>query len=267
MSPHPDLYSLPILRWIAYHRMGTLHQVLHVFWTAAGRNPSAGYAVIRRLVERELLTTEPLDPHLQARSLRVLRVTRQGWRFLGVEPTASMIHVDPRLREYRLQFAEMMIHRELEGWRLVTPTRSWEVLREWLVRPYRGRMLNSEEQAVRRSIERLPAQALPSTLLQNPSSGDIRLILPIRRGRSYKRILHRVPVVATERLAFEVVCADLSLLTSAERVAKRWAARRKLTLELHRVRHFRQRSNPRADQDERADMYSAAGVADPRERW
>lgn len=266
--PQPDLYTLPLLRWIALHRTATTHQVITVFWLLAGRNTRHGYTVIRRLIARGLLSSEPVERAHGAASTHALRLTRAGWRALGIEPSARLLRADPALREYRLQSAEMMLVRDNEGWRQVRPERAWEAYRDWLVSPYRGRMLNDLERLEKRSIERLPTQTIPLQVLRHRESREIRLLLPVRQGTSYSRLLASIPhVILRDRVAFEIVCAELSLLETAEAVIQRWARRRKVKAELHRVPHYRTRAHPGRVAEDLQDHYASCGMKDPRDRW
>src|SRR5690606_8213258 len=75
----PRSYDEAILRYVAYYRVATVHQVIYRFFIYAGRGGRYGYNVIKRLINEGLVHSEPLDPDLGAISRNVLTLTPKGW--------------------------------------------------------------------------------------------------------------------------------------------------------------------------------------------
>lgn len=236
-----------ILRWIAYHRRVTLHQALIHQFIARGISPSYGDRVVRKLVREGLLASERLNPERGRASRTVLRLTRDGWRRLLLEPPDDFGKpVWGPVLEYRLQFAEMLSVRQSQGWALRLKDEAWPDVREWARRPYRGRMLNSTEQVERDVIERMPKPDLPFNILTHSEQG-IRFVLPVRRGLSIHNRLSRMPLTGLwPPVPVELVCAEMPDLGPAIDELRRWSKRARSQVELHVVRHHRSVPLPKA---------------------
>jgi hypothetical protein len=240
-------YDRAILRWVAYHRRVTSHQILWKFFEAEGLTCSYGERVILQLVQRGFLSSEPLEPAHGAASRRVLDLTRDGWRRIGVSPPPGWDRaIQATIREYRLQFAEVLMVRQKAGWRLATPGEAAAHVRAWTLRPYRNRRLNDTERVIRERLERTAIDPLPLHVLVHDVTGDLRFVVPGRRGYGALARLDRMPVCALWPLIeFEVVLSDVALLQRAKDQIDHWAKRRRVSCRTHILRHHRTRPHPR----------------------
>lgn len=236
-----------ILKYVGYFRRVTSHQVLYHHFIATGLSPSSGGPVIRRLIDEGLLSEEPLDPGRGSASRRVLHLTKIGWARIGYKlPSDFGKEVSEPVREYRMQFAEMHSVRKAEGWRLVKKENAWKPLRTWLLRDYRGRLLNDSDRVYRDRLERLQEFESPLNLLYHPSSGDLRFIAPARKGFGLDSRLANLPATGLwPDLHFELIHATAGDLSPAEETIKNWARKAKLNAETHHVAHHRSRPLPR----------------------
>jgi hypothetical protein len=228
---------------------------------AEGLTCSYGERVIRQLVQRGFLSSEPLEPAHGAASRRVLALTRDGWRRLGVSaPTGWDRAIPASIREYRLQCAEVLMVRRHAGWRLATREEAVARVRAWTLRPYRNRRLNDTERVIRERLERTPIDTLPLRVMVHDDTGDLRFVLPGRRGFGALARLARMPVCALwPRVEFEVVLSDVALKERAEDQIERWSARRGVSCRTHILRHHRTRPHPRIAMRRAAARANAAG--------
>ncbi len=244
----PRKHDTRILRWIAYHRRVTASQVLVHQFIARGISPSYGDRVVRKLIREGFLASERLDPERGRASRMVLRLTRDGWRRLLIEPPNDFGKpVWGPVLEYRLQFAEMLSTRQSQGWALRLMDEAWPDVRDWVRRPYRGRLLNDSERVERDAIERMPAVELPLNILVHPERKEVRFVLPVRRGLSiHTRLAHMPPTGLWPPVPVEVVCAEMPDLQPAIVELRRWAERARSQIEVHVVRHHRSVPLPKA---------------------
>lgn len=261
----PRAYDAAILRYVGYYRVVTGHQIIYRFFTYAGKGDGYGYRILRRLQQQNLLFAEPLDPDLGATSRLVYSLTREGWRMLGLRPPTSRRTVPEYVREYRLQFADVMLERESEGWRLIPSAQSFPALQNWALRHYRDRLLNATEMVIRERLERLRPFDLGLRLIGHPSTGEVRVILPVRRGRSYKATIDRLPNLSIfPPLTFELICSDSDLESSAIDYLYRWANRAHIRVVIQTSPHFRSRPAPGDAPTEVRNRYRNNGIRDPR---
>lgn len=241
----PRSYDEAILRYIAYHRVATVHQVIYRFFIYAGRGGRYGYNVIRRLISDGLVRSDPLDPEIGAVSRNVLSLTPKGWGIVGMKPAEDTHAAAQLIREYRLQFTEVMLEREAEGWRLIHRTQVFNALREAALASYRDRLLNDSEAVIRERLEKMPAQAMTVHGLVHRQTGEVRLLLPVRRGKSYKSTIDTFPNVGLiGGINVELICSEINLAQPARHYLERWAGQRKTKIAVHQVPHFRSRKAP-----------------------
>lgn len=259
-------YDAAILRYVGFYRMVTGHQILYRFFTYAGKGDRYGYRLLRRLTEQNLLKAEPLDPELGSVSRLVYTLTRDGWRALGLQPPAESRRTVPGyVREYRLQFADVMLERESEGWRLIPSNQSFMALQLWALGHYRDRLLNPTETVIRERLERLHPFDVGLRMIGHRTSGDLRLILPVRRGRSFKATIDQLPNLSIfPPITFEVVCSEPSLETPAVDYLQRWADRTRTQIRVRLLPHFRSRPSPADAPSEARTRYRDHGIGDPR---
>lgn len=258
-------YDRAILRYVAYYRLVTTHQILYRFFLMAGHGPGYGFRLVQRLVRQGFLEARRLDQGRGAVSRQTVRLTAKGWQTLGMAPP-----VDPKraaiqdVEEYRLQLAEVMLVRESEGWTLLSEDRAWPRIREWALAPYKGRALNDQDRLVLRRLENLTGVKVGLSVLHHRGRGEIRFVLPVRRGRSFRRIIEKLPQTLGlfPPLVFEMVVAEPPLEQPCRDVLRRWSERLKIPAQAIVLPHFRTRPHPL--QSTPADVYTPSHVPDPR---
>lgn len=260
-------YDLPVLKWVAYHRVVTVHQVVYRFFVYAGRGPGYGFRIVQGLVQRGLLESSSLDTERGSVSRQILTVSEAGWAALceAVPKDKKRVGVEG-LREYRIQFAEMMMVRELEGWSLISAGGVWKKLKDWSLEQYRGRTLTDTERATRTGLERAPAQEVGLNALWNRKTKQVRLLLPVRRGLSFTRLIERLPrlLAALGAIEFELIIGEVGQGENAREALTRWAERSKIEIAIFSVPNFRARVHPSEAKDEVADLYYRNNIPDPR---
>lgn len=258
-------YDAAVLRYIGYYRVVTLHQIIYRFFIMAGMGPGYGFRLVRGLQKRGLVETRPLDSDKGTVSRALCTLTREGWQYLGrdEEPKSPKRANVSDLLEYRLQFAEMMLEREAEGWVLLVEEQAWGRIKKWGMSQYAGRALNEYERLSGRRIERMPPLSTGLNVLWHRNNGDIRFILPVRWGKSISRTLEKLPpsLGLFPPLQFEMVGADLELTRAAASMLARWGEGNKITLAVHQVANFRTRNHP--GQAQARNIYGDNNVPDP----
>lgn len=257
----PRRYDVPILRYVAYYRAVTLHQVIYRFFVYAGKGASYGYRVLRRLIKEGLLAAEPLDPELGASSRIVLRLTDKGWSVLGIQPLRER-HTMPRaVLEYRLQFADLMLDREASGWRLLPASKTFQAIRMEALSAYKNRLLNPSEAVIRERLERMPPLEIKLRAIRHVRTGAVRLLLPVRRGKSFKTAIDSLPSLSiVPRIDFELVCSEPHLAAPAKQYLERWSARTKTTIRVHQHPHYRTRKPPEFRRASSVNRYERFGL-------
>jgi hypothetical protein len=242
----PRTYDREILTWIANHRAATTHQVLSRFFIARRKSASYGERVVHRLVSEGYLSRAALNPERGNSSRRVLRLTRRGWRRLAVAPPHGWNRPLPEsVLEHHLQYGEVVMVRQTMGWRLVTAQETPDLVRAWLLRGYRNRLLNDTEVVVRERLERQDLSVLRARVLLHRQSGDIRFLLAVGRGVGVRARLAEIPVTGFwPPVELEMVCSDVRKLDEATAAIERWAKRGRVRAKIHRVAHHRTRSHP-----------------------
>lgn len=237
----------PILNFIDYFHVVTTYQVLYQFFAFRGKSPVYGWRILRKMQDNDLITSFPIYPELGAASLNAIRLTAEGYRKLGKIPSPRDLRTLPKHElEYQLQFAEMMLQRGFEGWRLARPEVAFEAMRRWALAEYRTRLLNETERLARERIERMPAEPINVPMLVHPQKNWIRFVLPARPDRSFKKVLESLPSFALlPRIPIELVCADSELLEQCRDMIDRHAKENRYRYTVRVVPHFSQRPNPR----------------------
>lgn len=241
--PQKRIHDRPILRWIALHRVVTTTQALERHFLSRGRGTSYGARVLQRLERDGLISSQPLEPNAGHATRRVLSLTRAGYEALGMKSRVERDRKMPYyLREYRIQLAEVLHVRQVEGWRIATPQEAPALVRAWSLRPYRNRMLNDTEIVVRERLERQQIGRLPMRILVRETTGDIRFLLPVRPRFSPDNALRKMPNAGLwPRVEFDLVCSDMLRLERASTAVQRWAKRARANVSVHRVDHHRTR--------------------------
>jgi hypothetical protein len=260
-------FDVPILRYVCWHEYVTLHQLVYRFFVYDGKGPRYGFRVVQELIERGLIRSEPLDPDKGSISRQVLSATDAGWEYIGKKPRKGRRPNDLiALRDYRLQFAEMILEREATGWRLVKgKKRGFELLRRAALAEYRKKTLTDMERLFQRRVREAASVPMRVSALEHPASGAVRLILAVRRWSSYKKEIQALPDLALfHTIVFEMVSADPVLEERARAYLKRWAAKRKINYEVVSVPHFRLREHPSAAAVPEVSRYVAHQVTSPR---
>src|SRR5690606_19363085 len=128
------------------------------------------------------------------------------------------------LLEHRLQVAETLMIRRVEGWELVPEGESEDAVRRWALRPFRERMGTDTDRVVANRIRRLALSPLPYRILRHTETGDVRLVVTVRRGRSVVGTLRQVPDMRLcGQIGIELVGADTIRCAGARMTLRRWA--------------------------------------------
>lgn len=273
----PRTYDDAVLRYIAFHRFVTTQQYIFRFRIYAGKSPSYGFRLLKRLIAEGWVKKKKLDPDKGGASKDVLSLTNEGWLRCGASPpTYQQKTQAANHREYYLQFAEVLLERQSKGWKFIRRDREhpqkgenwlYLLIQEWGLEPFRGRALNTEERAVRDAIKRAQEFQIELDGLWHPQQKDLRLMLPVRRGLDYKRKIEELPVQYLRGLppiTFELVCAHMDRLEGVKRTIRRWGDKMKLATNIERVEHFRTRTYADDAPEPPVDRYTEYGVGDPR---
>lgn len=273
----PRTYDGAVLRYVGWHRWTTKLQVVHRFFVYAGKGPAYGYRLINRLVKRGWLREERLRPSRGNASQEVLTLSDEGWLYCGNSaPRARERNRWANLRNHFLQFAEVLLERQARGWRFVRRDAvdddsgrnlPFELLTEWALDAFRDGPLAPWDRDLRDSIRRGPEFGIDFDVLWRPTSNDVRLLLPVRRGLSFRRKMEGLPVRHLKGfppLHFELVCSRMELLKPARKIVQRWGRRHRQDVCLHRVPHFLTHSYPSEPASELVNLYQQHGVSDPR---
>jgi len=252
---------------VGFYRVVTTHQVIYRFFIFAGMGPGYGFRLVQRLVKQGLLASRPLDRERGAVSRHVLSMTAAGWDAIGLSTPVAKKHAAVQdIEEYRMQLADVMLVRESQGWTLVPEHAVWARLREWGLAPYRGRALNEQDRLIIRRLENMQPIKLGLSLLHHRGTGEVRILLPLRRGRSFRRLIEKLP--ATLGLfpppVFELVIAEPPLEDPCRDILRRWGEKLKVKPQIHALNHFRTRAHPLHLGEQLSNIYPAAGVPDPR---
>lgn len=285
-----------VLRYIASHRQLTIHQIVYRFANLAGLHPRHAYRVATRLERERLITTDPLNPRLGRASRLVARLTPAGWRRAGYSaiPRDGWVSDLTEERLYRLQYAEMRLVREAEGWLIVAPDDAVAAIRDWALTALRPRVLNAYDRQLRDRFERLDlAIRYPCELLYRRNRSEIRIVLAGRIGASITTVLAKLPLHTLMlmgslphflgRPTFELVAPSAEHLAQVQTAVKRWARPRRrrhlLQYQEEWVAPFTERRNPLRDPNfdrpaavspdawatrHVVDTYATNGVPDPR---
>lgn len=250
-------YVREILELVAWHRYVLYQHVLECVWGRRGMNPRSGARKVQRLADSGLLTMERIDSTRGRASQKALSLTRDGWFALQQSPPSSdQRRLWSRLRDYFLQFAEVKLKREDEGFRFVgrgatdretgTPL-PFQILRQWALKQFEGRALGPDERMLRESLRRAPTFKIDVDLFHHPDREQVRLVLPVRLGLNLATKLEgltKEKFAGFPTLHFELVCSDMAALKEDRKLARRWAKKRRFEVQLHRVPHFKQRESP-----------------------
>lgn len=238
----------PILNFIDYFHVVTSYQVLYQFFTFRGKSPVYGWRILKKMQDDNLITTFRIYPELGASSLNAIRLTAHGYQKLDKTPQAKDLKSFSRHElEYRLQFAEMMLQRGFEGWRMARSEVAFEAMRRWALAEYRTRLLNETERLARERIERMPPSEIGVPMLVHPLKNWIRFVLPARPDRSFKKVLETLPSFdLLPRIPIELVCADNELLEQCRELIEKHARDNRYRYTLRAVPHFNLRKNPRS---------------------
>jgi hypothetical protein len=169
-----------ILKWIAFHRCATVHQVLYRFFTALGQSSRRGEIAIKKLTDSGLVWSELLNPTQRSTSKRVLHLTRAGWLEIGARPPAGWDQpMTVAERDHRLQHAEVLMVRRLQGWRRARHTKAAELVRVWLNRNRRDQPRSARKQIAVERLEHVALSGLPLRVLAHCETSEIRFLLPV----------------------------------------------------------------------------------------
>lgn len=250
-------YVREILELVAWHRYMLYQHVLESVWGRRGMNPRSGARKVQRMASAGVLKMERIDSTRGRASQKALSLTRDGWLALQTSPPSSeMRRRWSRLRDYFLQFAEVKLKRENEGFRFVRRGATdgetgaplpFQILRQWALKQFEGQALGHDERMLRDSLRRAPPFEIDVDLFHHPDRGEVRLVLPVRFGLNLETKLEdlsKEKFAGFPMLHLELVCSDMAALERDRKLIRRWAKKRKFEVQLHRLPHFKQRTSP-----------------------
>jgi len=269
-TTRPRTYDDSALGWIAYHGRVTRRQFIYRYFLFAGKKPRYGYRLIQRLVNDGRVGFHPLDRTLGNTSQDVLHLTAYGYESIDLPRPKTVGSILPEAGlNYLLQFAEMALERQLEGWRIIPPTRRDEqvaAIVEWLLVPHQDHAKDIADIRVLDNIESLTRNEeinFKIDLIVNENPPDVRFVIPVRPGDSYAEVLKGMPsMIQLDYIPIEVVCSEQGLWPVAEKHLKRWGKKRRRPVQLHRVAHFTERPPPPKYPGTRVNWYGSIGIKD-----
>lgn len=268
-TTRPRTYDDSVLNWIARHRRVTARQLVYRYFLYNGKKHSGGSRLITSLLDHTFLGTYKLDPKKGNASQDVLYLTGAGYTRIGLtapDDTGRKI-AGPDLH-YLLQFTDMALQRQVEGWRLIPPSHRDEqvaAIVAWLLEPHQDHAKDIADIEVLDNIESLTRNVdfnLKIDLIVNDETLDVRFVIPVRRGLSYGRILDEMPsMTQLDTIPIEIVCSDPKLRKNAERHIIWWGKKkRKRPVSLHSVPPYTERASLKAYPKVRCNLYLALGI-------
>lgn len=263
-------FSGPVLRFIAQHRIATVHQLLWVLWHADGRHSRHGTRVIGRLVAQGLLTSRPLDPQLGAVSRHVLTLAPRAREWTP----PSLQHPDPWteprwMLEHRLARTQAAVLAGPRGWEWVSRRELGELLHRAGLDSYRGRALNGDDRDFQRRLANLGTIRLPCDGLVHRATGSVMPVLEVRPGLSLRGTIGRLPthplILAGRFQRFDVIVlgADPTAVAEARAALDRSIRHRQLPLTVRAISHYRELPHPREWPTATESLYTRHDLPSP----
>lgn len=260
----------PALRFVAQHRVCTLHQALYALWHVDGRHPRHGTRVVGRMVAHGLLTSRPLDPQVGAVSRHVLTLTPEARTWLP----PSLQHPDPWdeprwMLEHRLARTHVSVLTGPRGWEWISRRELGERLHRAALDSYRERALNDDDRTFQRRLAALREIQLPCEGLVQRSTGRLMLVLEVRPGLSLRGTIGRLPkhplLLAGRFRKYDIAVlgADPSAVAEAHAALGRSIGKRQLPLTVRAIPHFRELPYPREWGKAPPSLYRQHGLASP----
>lgn len=169
--------------------------------------------------------------------LHFVSVTESGRELLSAALAAKAVRKTPWVlastvrRDYCLQFAEIALQRITDGWGHVAHKNVGELFHS----EARHRMKSWERRDLS-LMDRTPA--IRHAALHNPTTHEVRLLLPIDETRRYVRQLADLSKLRLYRtLDLELVCISPGLEGRARRRIEQWAERERMTVQVHCAPH------------------------------
>lgn len=268
-TTRPRTYDDSVLHWIARHRRVTARQLAYRYFLHNGKSHTGGSRLIASLLDHAFLGNYKLDPKKGNASQDVLYLTGAGYTRIGLKaPGDTGREIAGSDLHYLLQFTDMALQRQVEGWRLIPPAHRDEqvaAIVAWLLEPHQDHAKDIADIRVLDNIESLTTNEdfnLNIDLIVNEKTLDVRFVIPVRRGLSYGRILDEMPsMTQLDTIPIEVVCSDPKLRKDAEKYITWWGKkRRKRPVSLHRVPPYTERASLKAYPKVRSNLYLALGI-------
>lgn len=252
-------WTIPILLFLAHYRAASVRTTVARFYGNTGIDPGWGLRVVHHLVDQGLIASSPIHPGLGRASQRVLTLTDKGWAYLEVRtPKRDKLRALYQVpwRDYWCQAAWVATERAAQGWTHAGAAKTFDLLRRAALLRYRGRATTDTDRAFRDRIERMPAVDIRLETLVHVD-GSVRLLLPVREGRSVPGLLAHLPDLRLlAPLEVELVAAFPYDVPAAERSLKRWWSGRQ-PIAMHRLEPFVRLANPATMRASGLDRYRA----------
>jgi len=160
-----------------------------------------------------------------------------------------------------IQSAEVLAGREAQGWQVVPAADAWPVVKRWTLRRHRG-LTSSSSGRQDHAILARTAATLPLEVLSHEGSGDVRLVLPLYRGRSWATLLRALPpqLRLVDSVDIEIVCADEELYERSSPLIHRWGTQHGYQFREHRISPFQRLPDPRRMRRHAQSLYVASGT-------
>jgi|SRR5665213_12765 len=217
-------------------------------WGAyADRDPATAYRALSRLMQRGYLEARPVRPRLGAASPKCYLVTPAGAAMYNLAAaTPRFIYWDTSRLDEALQYSEMMLERESEGWKFIPRDHAHRFIIGAALAKLKARALTDTERHVQELLSRARPVKLPFDALAHGPTRIVRMIIEARKGLSVGRLLKLLPPLGLAgRLDFELVGTEHERLEGVERLLKTgdWN-RQHLPVTVHRVPHMLKRDDP-----------------------
>ena len=232
-------YDARIIAQVAGYHVVLVRQIVEYLRDSHGRvSRSARYRTVSRLIRRGFLAKGQIPGSTGHGVLNFVSVTEIGRDLLSARAAERAARTTPPvlasavLRDYWLQFAEVMSTRFAEGWRYVPSKDVGELFHSeaWHRTPsWERRELSIFWQP--RSI------ALPA--VHNPATREVRILLTVDESRRYVRRLAGLSKLAIYRkLDLELVCTSPALEGRARKRIERWAKNHpRMQIQIHCLPH------------------------------
>lgn len=256
------MFHDPVMRFLARVGVAGVHTILRRFWAYEGLHAAHGWRVLADLRKRGLIETRVAVKGRGRGAKHAATLTTAGYAAVGVSAPSGGPW--PRTEDqlwHAIQFAEVLAGREAQGWQLADAADAWPIVKRWALRR-RHSLAGSSSARQDHAILARTAATVPLDVLWHDGSGDVRLLLPLHRGRSWATLLRGLPpqLRLVGNIDLEIVCADADLYERSLPLIHRWATRHGYQFREHRIDPFQRLPDPRRMRRHARSVYVASGT-------